>query len=110
MSISAQGEENPFVLSRVYDVDWICEYDMAWYPFDTQSCGMVFEVSHSLSTNCQKQTFLPQTEGNSGEFVELVLSGLEYTGPKDLTQYFIRNTSMALGVRNEVEVTVVLGR
>ena len=38
------------------------------------------------------------------------MSGLEYTGPKDLTQYFIRNTSMALGVRNEVEVTVVLGR
>ena len=110
MSISAQGEENPFVLSRVYDVDWICEYDMAWYPFDTQSCGMVFEVSDSLSTNCQRETFLPQTEGNSGEFVELVLSGLEYTGPKDLTQYFIRNTSMALGVRNEVEVTVVLGR
>ena len=58
----------------------------------------------------KKKTFLPQTEGNSGEFVELVLSGLEYTGPKDLTQYFIRNTSMALGVRNEVEVTVVLGR
>ena len=98
-------------MSRVYDVDWICEYDMAWYPFDLQSCGMVFEVSGSLSTNCQKQTFLPQTEGNSEEFVELVLSGLEYTGPKDLTQYFIRNTSMALGVRNdEVEVKVVLGR
>ena len=67
-----------------------------------------------------------------------MVSGLEYTGPKDLTQYFIRfslisapkiiwvgnyerrsctqsqnfirNTSMALGASSEVEVTVVLGR
>ena len=45
---NVKGKENPFVLSRVYDVDWICEYDMAWYPFDTQSCGMVFEVGGSI--------------------------------------------------------------
>ena len=43
------------------------------YPFDTQSCVMVFEC-----------------EGNSGEFVQLVPQHLEYLGPKDLTQYFIR--------------------
>ena len=30
------GSNNPFVMSRVYDVDWICDYDMRWYPFDTQ--------------------------------------------------------------------------
>ena len=30
------GAKNPFVMSRVYDVDWICDYDMRWYPFDTQ--------------------------------------------------------------------------
>ena len=78
-------------MSRVYDVDWICEYDMAWYPFDTQSCGMIFEVRGSLSIDCQKQTFLPQTEGNSGEFVELVPEQLNYLGPRDLTQYFIRS-------------------
>ena len=23
-----EGSENPFVMSRVYDVNWICEYDM----------------------------------------------------------------------------------
>ena len=23
-----EGAENPFVMSRVYDVNWICEYDM----------------------------------------------------------------------------------
>ena len=39
-----------------------------------------------------------------------MVSGLQYIGPKDLTQYFIRNTNMTLGADNEVEVTVVLGR
>ena len=31
-----EGKENPLILSRVYDVSWICEYNMRWYPFDTQ--------------------------------------------------------------------------
>ena len=97
-------------MSRVYDVDWICEYDMAWYPFDTQSCGMIFQVGAFSSPPCQLESSLAQTEGNTGEFVELVVSGLKYIGPKDLTQYFIRNTNMTLGADNEVEVTVVLGR
>ena len=30
------GSDNPFVMSRSYDVEWICDYDMRWYPFDTQ--------------------------------------------------------------------------
>ena len=33
-----------------------------------------------------------ECEGNSGEFVELVPEQLNYLGPKDLTQYFIRST------------------
>ena len=33
-------------------------------------------------------------EGNSGEFVELVPEKLNYLGPKDLTQYFIRSKEM----------------
>ena len=41
------------------------------------------------------QTSLFQSSGNSGEFVQLVVSGLEYTGPKDLTQYFIRFSSIS---------------
>ena len=30
------GSDNPFVMSRSYNVEWICDYDMRWYPFDTQ--------------------------------------------------------------------------
>ena len=33
---------------------------------------------------------LSQIEGNGGEFVELVPESLDYLGPQDLTQYFIR--------------------
>ena len=30
------GEENPLHVSRVYSTKWLCNYDMTWYPFDTQ--------------------------------------------------------------------------
>ena len=87
---------------------------MARYPFDSQTCGMEF-----------------QCEGNSGEFVELIPQQLQYLGPKDLTQYFIRwtivthrlliyavvisiiltrETNISLGDTGMVEVRVVLGR
>jgi hypothetical protein len=42
--------------------------------------------------------------------VELVPEELQYLGPKDLTQYFIRQTNMTLGGAGEVLVEVVLGR
>ena len=89
-----KGSENPFVMSRVYDVNWICEYDMSWYPFDTQTCYMKF-----------------QPDGNSGEFIDLVDDGLEYLGPRDLTQYFIRSTKMIRDMDiGSINVMVVLGR
>ena len=37
-----------------------------------------------------------ECEGNSGEFVELVPEQLNYLGPKDLTQYFIRSTGCSV--------------
>ena len=30
------GEENTLKISRVYSTKWLCNYDMLWYPFDTQ--------------------------------------------------------------------------
>lgn len=81
-------------MSRVYDVNWICEYDMSWYPFDTQTCYMTL-----------------QPDGNSGEFIDLVDDGLEYLGPRDLTQYFIRSTKMIQDRdTGSINVMVVLGR
>ena len=50
------------------------------------------------------------SDGNSGEFVDLVAEGLNYLGPKDLTQYFIRQTSMNKTMKGSIKVEVVLGR
>ena len=30
------GEENTLKISRVYSTQWLCDYDMLYYPFDTQ--------------------------------------------------------------------------
>ena len=68
-----KGSENPLTLSRFYKTNFICDFDMAWYPFDTQKCSMNFVVD----------------EG-SQRFVDLSVLNLEYSGPLDLTQYFIK--------------------
>ena len=47
------------------------------------------------------------TQGNMGEFVQLVSNKMSYLGPSDLTQYFIRGTEMNLSEDNtEVIVSV----
>ena len=45
----------------------------------------------SFWTNSSYSDKVLECEGNSGEFVELVPQQLNYLGPKDLTQYFIRS-------------------
>ena len=35
-----QGSENNLKLSKTHDTKFLCSYDMAWYPFDTQICTM----------------------------------------------------------------------
>ena len=87
----------------------------------TRQLNEAANFSHSKVLEC---------EGNSGEFVELVPEQLNYLGPKDLTQYFIRSkdgwlqnweslgnnlsfsrqTNMSLDSGGNIEVEVVLGR
>lgn len=51
---------------------------MAFYPFDTQQCSVILS-----------------NKGNSGKFIKLVKDKLEYLGPIDLTQYFVKDTQMS---------------
>ena len=37
-----RGSDNKMVLRKQYYIDWICEFDIVWYPFDSQACGMEF--------------------------------------------------------------------
>ena len=87
-----QGPDNPLVMSRVYFVNWICNYKIAWYPFDTQTCNMILSP-----------------DGNSGEFIHLIKDGLEYLGPMDLATYYIKSMSM-IKVDESIDIQLVLGR
>lgn len=49
-------------------------------------------------------------DGNNGEFIDLHDDGLEYLGPMDLTQYFIRSTGTSMSEEGSISVVVVLGR
>jgi len=89
-----EGSENSFLITRVYSTKWLCSYDMLFYPFDTQSCSMLLTPS-----------------GNSAWQLELIPNNQTYSGDKELTQYFIRKSSMQLSEDNStISVKVVLGR
>ena len=90
------GAKNPLVMTQFYNTRFICEFNMQWYPFDTQRCSLVFRM-----------------QGDSWKFVDLLKEKLKYSGPKDLMLYFIKDQSFKTvtvsGVRT-IKVEIVLGR
>ena len=92
-----KGAENPISLSRVYSSKFICEYDMAVFPFDTQECSATFIL-----------------KGNEGQFIKLTKSDANYLGPIDLPQYFVMDTHMHQTTVppdiNAVKVDIQFGR
>ena len=88
-----QGSANSIRHTKWRSVDWLCDFNMEWYPFDTQSCTM--EII------------------NKDRSVEYKLDDLAYLGPIDLPQHFVDNVNMC--VKNlkdgqRIIVEVVLGR
>ena len=73
-----KGSENPVTFSRIYDIDFICRYNMAWYPFDIQKCSLEFNP-----------------DGNTGEYIQLVRDKFKYLGKQELSVYFIRDTTFS---------------
>ena len=45
-----EGRENPLTASRIYNTEFLCEYYLAYYPFDTQKCTMVFRMKGNFGT------------------------------------------------------------
>ena len=68
-----RGSENSITLSRLYNIDFFCDYDMRWYPFDAQTCFMVMKLG-----------------GGSEELLSLIPGLLKYLGPEELTQYYVK--------------------
>ena len=43
-----QGSENDIVTTRIYSQDWICDFELSYYPFDVQFCKMIFTLKAIL--------------------------------------------------------------
>ena len=48
-SVLYEGKENQLKLSRGYASTWFCNFDMTYYPFDTQVCFML--LTNSFPSN-----------------------------------------------------------
>ena len=38
------GSNNAILLKREYYQEYSCEFDLRYYPFDTQMCEMIFQI------------------------------------------------------------------
>ena len=47
-----KGSENELILSRVYTTNFLCEFGLSRYPFDTQKCSMIFIMQVCDIKNC----------------------------------------------------------
>ena len=87
------GSMNALECVREWQIEWLCDFHMEWYPFDSQSCTMQFR-NHYSSID-----FLP--------------SNLTYIGPKELPQHFVRDVKMCSRTIEDdqgIVVEVILGR
>ena len=72
-----KGSENKLRLSRTYDVDFICNYNLFWYPFDTQNCRMNISVEDQ-------------------NFLQLTHPGLiQWIGAKEVEEYRFTDTKVS---------------
>ena len=91
-----EGSSNEIQLNRVYEIDFICTYDMQYYPFDIQVCTVDMIMA-----------------GSAAMFVNLNPGDLKYSGPKDLSQYYVMEYEIKYAKimdENGVQVSVILGR
>ena len=91
-----KGSQNEITISRVYSIKFYCEYQMAWYPFDQQTC-LIEMISDGVLDN----------------YADLVPGIIEFSGKKELTQYFVKSFEMTRGKiksKEGVVISVTLGR
>ena len=90
------GEDNEITLSRVYSIKFYCEYQMAWYPFDIQTCSM-------------QMVF----DGVLDNYADILAGTLHFSGQKELTQYFVKSYQIredSIQQKAAVIVSITLGR
>ncbi len=73
----ARGKDSTIRAFRSYTHDFICNYDMRLYPFDTQRCFVNLLMRYDLR-----------------DYVELVANELQMEGPRDLIQYVVKDVNI----------------
>ena len=92
------GEENSHFLTKEFTIVWICQFNMMWYPFDTQTCAMQFKIVKKFA-----------------DLVDLSPQNLTYSGASDLAQYIVKSykmcrVKMESSNMERVDVEISLGR
>ena len=77
-------------LKRFYNTKFECKYDMAWYPFDSQRCSLVFQMPE-----------------DARPFVHLKGENVEYFGSTDLMVYVISKIDIDQCYYDNIESTCV---
>ena len=86
------GRTNAIYLSREYFQEYACEFDLIYYPFDTQVCSMIFEV-----------------QGKTDNYIRLAKekgsSGIEFLSSRELVEYEIQMEALQLASVNNIRQT-----
>ena len=91
-----KGSENEIQIKRIYEIDFLCDYDMRYYPFDIQVCTLDLVI-----------------DGNTAKFIDLLPGNLSYSGSPDLAQYYVMSHtifSSSIEGKRGVQVSITLGR
>ena len=64
------GSENPILLSRDFTLKFKCDFNLQYFPFDTQSCMILINANNKVQN-----------------FVQLTPIHLEYIGPRELLNF-----------------------
>ena len=88
-----EGADNSMTMSRFYNIRFICNYQMQWYPFDVQKCKLILAM-----------------QGKTSDFTQLHNQVLQFLGNEEVNQYVVLDTSMLVSDKAELEIEIVLGR
>ena len=94
-SLLYRGNRNPIILKKIQSQSFICEFALRVYPFDTQNCTVNLELLPELKNLVE---------------IRRGVRGALYTGPKELTQYTVKDILMNDVNLGNITVSVTLQR
>ena len=63
-----QGSLNALVLNQTWVVEYLCEFEYGWYPFDVQNCFIHKEMSGNMLLKTRAKSVVYSGNHDLGEF------------------------------------------